>query len=148
MRLRSKSTWNKNEIVQFLSAETVPMRLSFVNNKGEPAICSLWFNYFEGALWSASHQTAYVVKQLKNNPNVAFEISTNDYPYKGVRGKATAELIKADGELVLTELIERYLANSNTQLADWLLSRAADEYAIKLSPTVINSWDFSHRMQN
>jgi hypothetical protein len=43
-------------------------------------------------------------------------------------------------------LIDRYLVDGNNTLADWLLSRAADEYVLKITPRTLNAWDFSNRM--
>lgn len=123
------------------------MRLACNSLDGTPTICSLWFFYSDGYLWAASHKNAHIIKLLQQNPQVGFEIATNDYPYKGVRGKATATLTKIDAADVLKRLIKRYLDNSNKALADWLISRSDDEYCIKLAPQQINAWDFSSRMQ-
>ena len=57
------------------------------------------------------------------------------------------ELVQSNAEHVLDKLIARFLGNSNKELAEWLMSRAADEYAIKLTPTYVNAWDFSNRME-
>ena len=86
------------------------------------------------------------MKQLKNNGKVSFEISTNEYPYKGVRGKALAELSKLDADNVLAGLIDKYLDERNSKLAAWLMSRSDSEYVLKITPSIINSWDFSSRM--
>ena len=73
MKISSKSQWDESEIRRFLNNATIPMRLSFMNKNGEPMICSLWFKFIDDSLWSASHQNAYVVNQLKNNSKVSFE---------------------------------------------------------------------------
>ena len=87
------------------------------------------------------------MNQLKNNSKVSFEISTNEYPYKGVRGKAEVELSKLNADNVLAQLIEKYLDEKNSKLASWLMSRADSEYVLKIRPSIINSWDFSGRME-
>ena len=147
MKLGSNSAWSEEQIVAFLESSKIPVRLSFINEKNHPQICSLWYQFVDGVLWAASHKNAYLIKQLKQNPNVAFEISSNDYPYKGVKGTATVELITANAGDVLENLISRYLGDSNSGLSEWLMSRVADEYAIKIVPKRVNSWDFSSRMQ-
>jgi nitroimidazol reductase NimA-like FMN-containing flavoprotein (pyridoxamine 5'-phosphate oxidase superfamily) len=147
MNINLKSQWNENQITNFLENANIPVRLSFLNKNNEPSICSLWFIYEDGFIWSASHKSSYLVNQLKTNKKIAFEISTNDYPYKGVRGKALAALSKPDAKNVLNKLISKYLDNSNVKLATWLQSRIEDEYAIKIAPSIINSWDFSGRMK-
>ncbi|QQD18373.1 hypothetical protein I6N98_00395 [Spongiibacter nanhainus] len=147
MRINKKSQWNESQIINFLGNTISPLRLSFLNKKKEPQICSLWYLYDEGVIWAASHKNSFLIQQLKHNERVAFEISSNDYPYWGVRGKADVELVQSNAEHILEKLIARYLGNSNAELATWLMSRADDEYAIKLTPTYVNAWDFSNRME-
>lgn len=147
MKVSSKSKWNEKEISRFLESANFPIRVSFINHNDEPSICSLWFKYENGHIWSASHANSFLVRQLKNNRVISFEVSTNEYPYKGVRGKATVELSKIDAKAVLNQLTEKYLDGSNTRLSEWLMSRIEDEYAIKMTPSFINSWDFSDRME-
>lgn len=147
MKINAKSDWDQQRIVEFLQQAEVPVRLSFADAKGQPRICSLWFTFEDGALWSASHQNAFLVKQLQSGDLIAFEVSTNDYPYKGVRGQARVELTRHNAAGVLQALIAKYLGDSNQQLAQWLLSRADEEYVIKMVPTGVNAWDFSHRME-
>lgn len=148
MKLSKKSKWCENEISTFLENVKIPIRLSFMNENNEPLICSLWFKYENGVMWSASHKNSFLISQLKVNRNISFEVSTNDYPYKGVRGKATVELSKLDAAPVLNDLLSKYLEGSNVGLSSWLMSRVEDEYAIKIFPSFINSWDFSDRMDN
>ena len=147
MEIHEKSDWEKDQIETFLLEAQVPVRLAFCDAYGHPRICSLWFKYENGMLWSASHRNAYLVRQLVNDNRVSFEVSTNDYPYKGVRGKAGVELSRERAGDVLGALIEKYLGDTNRELAEWLLSRADEEYAIKITPQSVNAWDFSGRMK-
>ena len=41
----------------------------------------------------------------------------------------------------------KYLDEKNSKLASWLMSRADSEYVLKIRPSIINSWDFSGRME-
>lgn len=146
MKINPKSQWNEKQIIDFLSESKIPLRLSFCDLHGHPRICSLWFKYNDGILWAASHQNAYLVRQLQQNDRVSFEVSTDDYPYRGVRGTAVAGLVSHDAGEVLQLLIDKYLGETNRTLAQWLLGRVEHEYAIRIVPTAVNSWDFSHRM--
>ena len=147
MQLNPKSPWDEPKIVQFLETSEFPIRLAFLDKANEPLICSLWYQYENGVLWCASHKKSFLVSRLKNNKKIGFEVSTNDYPYKGVRGKAEVELSMLNTESTLSTLIAKYLGSGNAQLSSWLLSRADDEYVIKITPKTVNSWDFSHRMK-
>jgi nitroimidazol reductase NimA-like FMN-containing flavoprotein (pyridoxamine 5'-phosphate oxidase superfamily) len=146
MKISTKSPWAQKEIEQFLAEAKTPMRLAFNDRDGFPAVCSLWFYFDEGSFWAASHKTAHMVKMLKQNSKVSVEVATNEYPYKGVRAKANVELSVDGADKVLQRLISRYLVDGNNKLADWLLSRVADEYVLKITPRIVNAWDFSNRM--
>lgn len=147
MKLHAKSQWNQIQIEDFLASVNIPMRLAFLDKHNEPMVCSLWFMFDGKTLWSASHKNAYVIRCLKQIKKVSFEVSTNDYPYKGVRGKAEVKLSTDNASYVLNQLIEKYLADGNEALASWLMSRADNEYILKITPLTMNAWDFSDRMQ-
>lgn len=147
MKLNKKSQWNQNQIVTFLEQSEIPIRLSFLNAANEPHICSLWYIYDNNAIWCAAHKNSFLIDQLKLNANISFEVSSNEYPYKGVRGKAVVELTMENADKTLSELIAKYLGNNNAKLSTWLMSRADDEYVIKVVPRLVNSWDFSNRME-
>ena len=65
----------------------------------------------------------------------------------GVRGKGCAKLVSEKGPEVLEKLIDRYLDDSNKDLANWLLTRKETEIAISIDPIWIYSWDYSGRMK-
>lgn len=85
---------------------------------------------------------------ISANPQVAFDVSTNDLPYRGVRGRGRATCRTAADNSQLEELLTRYLGNTEGQLAEWLLSRTGNESVITIEPTWLTSWDFSKRMQD
>lgn len=146
MNLNPNSAWTEAKVEQYLQQATIPMRISCNDSDGYPVVCSLWFMYENDMLWSASHKNSYLIKVLQNNQRIGFEVGSNDYPYHGVRGKADVSLLDGDPNNVLGQVIDKYLQGSNENLANWLLSRKEDEYAIQISPVSINSWDFSQRM--
>lgn len=146
MKIHSSSAWSREQIFAYLDQANTPLRISCNDNDGYPIICSLWYVHDNGSLWSASHKNSYLIKALKNNPKVGFEVATNEFPYHGVRGKATVTLLEDEQEGALEKVIDKYLQGSNKNLSNWLLSRKKDEYAIKISPVTLNSWDFSARM--
>lgn len=146
MKIHPKSAWSEEEIGSYLDQTTTPIRVSCIDDDGYPVICSLWFVHQDGVLWSASHRNSYIIKALQKRSGIGFEVATNEYPYHGVRGKADVALFEDSSVNILEEVISKYLQGSNTELADWLLSRKQDEYAIRIRPISVNSWDFSKRM--
>jgi hypothetical protein len=123
----------------------IPLRISVQTAKG-PLIAPLWFEWDGLRFWCASHKDAAIVRALERQPLCAFDLSTNDMPYRGLRGRGHAHCRPERGAAVLERLIDRYLASRQSPLAVWLLSRSTDEIAIEITPTWQTSWDYSARM--
>ena len=136
----------------YLTTVDVPMRLS-VAAGNEPIIVPLWFAYEDGELWCACHRNSYLVKRLKSliadaarGWPCAFDISTNEIPYRGLAGTGHVTLHAELGSDKLRALTQRYLGQTATPFAQWLLSRAEDEEALCIHPETTRYWDFSDRM--
>ena len=123
-----------------------PLRLAFTDGDGFPRIVSLWFQYVDGAYFCATHESAWVIEQLRARPNVGFEISSNSAPYYGVRGTATAEIYPMADDPLLENLLKRYLGTTSSDFARRLLSRSDSELIIRIQPLKQTSWDYRTRM--
>ncbi len=147
MKISSTSAWDQIGIANFLEAATIPIRIA-VQDGDFPLICSVWFRYdrAQQRLFCVSHKASYLVKLLEQVGRCAFEIAPNEPPYRGVRGKAEVSLHANAAESLLRELIERYLDDTDSSLAKWLLGRVEDELVIELNPQWITAWDYSDRM--
>lgn len=140
-------SWNRETTESFLRSETIPIRLSCRRPGDELWMLSLWYRYRDGALWCATSANADVVDYLSRDDRVAFEISTNEPPYKGVRGNGTASVDTDVDKALLKDLLERYLDGTDSPLAKRLLSPDREEVRIRIEPSRIYTWDFSDRMQ-
>jgi nitroimidazol reductase NimA-like FMN-containing flavoprotein (pyridoxamine 5'-phosphate oxidase superfamily) len=138
--------WDRDRTEQFLDERTIPVRLATHTPDGGLWMLSLWYRYRDGHLECATGENATVVRYLRENPGVAFEISTNDVPYRGVRGAGTAAVAPDEDKTVLRDLIERYLGDTDSKLARSLLSPDRDEVRIRVDIDRAYTWDFSDRM--
>lgn len=146
MKIHNNSAWSKEAIFKYLDQANTPLRIA-CNEKDEyPIICSLWFIHEDGILWSATHKNSHIINVLRSNSKIGLEVATNEFPYHGVRGKANVELVDGSSGEILNKVIDKYLQGGNKELSNWLMSRKKDEYALKIEPTILNSWDFSARM--
>lgn len=143
---RLTGAWDAAETEAFLDSATVPLRLSCRTRGDALWMLSLWFLHREDAFWCATHADADVVDYLADDDRVAFEISTNEPPYRGVRGNGTATVAADPEKALLRELLERYLGGTDSDLAERLLSPERDEVKIKIDPDRLYTWDFTERM--
>ena len=138
--------WDRAEVAAFLTDATVPVRLSCRTPAGGLWMLSLWYRYRDGCIECATGANATVVEYLRENSEVAFEISTNDVPYRGVRGAGVADIAPDEDKAVLGDLIERYLGDTDSKLARRLLSPDREEVRIEVDIHRAYTWDFSDRM--
>lgn len=144
--IASNSAWSAEQVEKYLQSTDIPLRLACNGKEGYPVLCSMWFQLTDNSLWCASHESSRIIAALQQNPKCAFEIASNDMPYRGVRGQADVELHRNGAADVLERLMARYLDEANASLASWLRSRADGEYAIEIQPRWVSAWDYRHRM--
>jgi len=151
--------WDHDETVAFLDGHAVPLRLACRTPVDRLWMLSLWFRYVPaddagtdrtdgpgGEFHCATAADADVVDFLRADPDVAFEVSTNHPPYRGVRGRGTATVESEGATDTLRTLLERYLGGTDSDLARWLLSPEREEVRIRVAPDRLHSWDYTDRM--
>ena len=138
--------WSKAEAESYLTETTVPIRLACRTPSGGLWMLSLWYRYRDGAFHCATGADADIVRYLESDSGVAFEVSNDEPPYKGVRGAGTAAIEPDDDSALLEELLVRYLGGTDSRLANRLLDPDREEVRIRIEPTKLYAWDFTDRM--
>jgi hypothetical protein len=146
--IRRSGPWNASQVQDFLDASVIPMRLAANAGSGFPVVLSLWFLRDGDELLAAVHRDAKIAKRLHDDERCAFEIASDNPPYRGVRGQARAELSSEGSHALLEQLLHRYFGSTDSKLGRFLLSRADEELVIRLSPRSIASWDYTDRMED
>lgn len=95
---------------------------------------ALWYRYRDGSFECATWANADIVHFLWNDSEIAFEISPNEPPYRGVRGNGTTSMSPDRDKAVLRDLMERYLGGTESSLAKWLLADEREEIRIRIQP--------------
>lgn len=141
-----KGAWSESEAESYLTDATVPIRLACRTPSDGLWMLSLWYRYDDRAFHCATGANADIVEYLRADPGVAFEISDNEPPYRGVRGSGTATIEPDDDKALLEELLTRYLGGTDNKLATGLLAADRREVRIRIEPTKLYTWDFTERM--
>jgi hypothetical protein len=142
--------WDRAEVAAFLADAYVPIRVACRTPAGGLWMLSLWYDFDAdaGVFQCATSADADVVRYLRADDGVAFEVSTNDPPYRGVRGCGSATIAPDGDKETLRTLLERYLGGTDSSLARRLLDPARDEVTISIDPERCYSWDFTDRMRD
>lgn len=139
--------WDEDAATAFLQGSTVPIRVATHRPDGSLWLVALWYRYREGGFDCATWANAHVVRYLRDDSQVGFDVSTNDPPYRGVRGNGTASLSPDADKAVLRTLVERYLGDAETPLVRWLLDDAREEVHVRIHPDAMHTWDYTRRMR-
>ena len=140
--------WSKAEATAYLDGQTVPIRLACRTPSGGLWMLSLWYQYQDGTLACATSADADVVSFLEADDGVAFEVSDNQPPYRGVRGAGTVTISPDKEKTLLRSLLDRYVGGTDNDLGDQLLSADRKEVRLEIEPDRLYSWDFSDRMSD
>lgn len=138
--------WSEQQVFTFLQTISVPIRLATHRPDGSLWVVALWYEYREGDFYCATGSNAQLVRYLEHDADVGFDVSTNDPPYRGVRGNGTTSVQRDEDKTVLRGLIERYLGDTDSPLARQLLSDDREELRIRVRPQEMYSWDYADRM--
>jgi hypothetical protein len=175
--VRYSGAWGPERVDAFLADAVVPVRLACRTPAGPLWMLSLWYRWEPGrgsasdveaddveaddgpesgrdgdrdgpALRCATSREADVVRYLEADDGVAFEVSTNEPPYRGVRGNGTATVVPDEEKALLRSLLDRYLGGTDSALARRLLDPEREEVEIRIAPRRVHSWDYAGRMRD
>lgn len=137
--------WDRATMESFLAGQVIPVRLATSGRSG-PIVQSMWFDYVDGQIWCSTQADSVIVRRLRHDQRVGYEVAPDDPPYHGVRGRAIADVVHLGASEVLDRLIAKYLDDPDSRLARWLRSRSPTEVSLALTPLTMRSWDYSSRM--
>lgn len=144
--MQRKGPWSAEQMASHLAASIIPLRLAVATPSGMPLVLSLWFLPDGDQLCCATNRNAYVASLLRRDPRCAFEVASDQPPYRGVRGQGRATLDDAQGLTMLGRLLDRYGVGRTSNLGRTLLDPSRQETAIRITPQAMTSWDFTARM--
>jgi general stress protein 26 len=115
---------NEQEIINFLQSK-LNLQLATIDENGDPNIQPVWFDYEKDSekLHVMTSKMSNKVRNISSKPNVYFSIDDENFPYKGVKGKATARIIEDHQKVVsMAEKINiKYLGTLEHPLAKMLM---------------------------
>ena len=138
---------SKEEVDKFLEGK-LNLQLGTIDDKGDPVIQPVWFNYDKksGKIFIVTPKMSKKVQNLRHKSNIYFSIDDENFPYKGIKGKGTANIVE-DPEKSVSEakLINvKYLGTLDHPLAQMILESAhkGNHVLIEINPKFFSTWDF------
>ena len=146
------NTVTETEVNNFLEGR-LNMQIATIDEEGYPMIQPTWFLYDnkESKIYTATQKIAKKVQNIRRNPDkIYFSIDDENYPYKGVKGRAVATISEdIQKNLPIVEKINiKYLGTLEHPLAKMILenTRNGSEVVIEITPKFFSAWDFGKTM--
>lgn len=139
---------NEQEVINFLQSK-LNLQLATIDENGDPNIQPVWFDYEKDSekLHIMTSKMSNKVRNIRSKSNVYFSIDDENFPYKGVKGKAIARIIEDHQKVVsMAEKINiKYLGTLEHPLAKILMEFAKNgtEILLEISPKFFSTWDFA-----
>ncbi len=136
------------EVNNFLQSK-LNIQTATIDEEGYPVIYPTWFLYDNDSakIYIGTPKMTRKVQNIQRNPDkIYFSIDDENYPYKGVKGRAVARVSEdIQKNLSIMEKINlKYLGTLEHPLAKRLMenTRNGTQAVIEISPKFFSAWDF------
>ncbi|MGN6629530.1 MAG: pyridoxamine 5'-phosphate oxidase family protein [Candidatus Nitrosocosmicus sp.] len=140
------------EVNKFLESK-LNLQLATIDEEGFPNIQPIWFLYDKeiGKMYVSTQKMTKKAQNIYRNPDkIYFCIDDENFPYKGVKGKAVAKIYEdIDLNIPIVEKINvKYLGNIEHPLAKMIMenTRKGTQIVIEIIPKFFSAWDFEKTM--
>ena len=148
------NTVTEAEVKTFLENNNkLNLQLATIDDEGYPNIQPVWFYFDKDSekIYVGTQKTTKKIQNIQRNPDkIYFSIDDENFPYKGVKGRAVASL--SDDISKNMKIVERinlkYLGTLEHPLAKMLMENTQNgtEIVVELTPTYFSAWDFGKAM--
>ena len=137
--------------VKNILASKLNMQIATIDEEGYPMIQPIWFLYDDnkesGRIYTATQKMTKKFHNIRRNPDkIYFSIDDDNYPYKGVKGRAVAKISEdIQKNLPIVEKINiKYLSTIEHPLANMIMENTKNgiQVVIELTPKFFSAWDF------
>jgi general stress protein 26 len=142
----------KAEVNELLESK-LNIQIATIDQEGYPTIQPLWFLYDKdsGKIYTATQKMTKKVQNIRRNPDkIYFSVDDENYPYKGVKGKAVARISEdIQGNIsVVRKINTKYLGTLEHPLAKMIIENTTKgiEVVIEIIPKFFSAWDFGKAM--
>lgn len=132
---------------RFLTQSRSTLLLGTTNPDGSPMIHPVWY-YFDSAKTKLYFYTEPALKKatnIKKRSQVYFDVDSDKWPYKGVKGKGRAKKITAKDEALsfVRKILAKYVKKGQPMIKSVIGKVRTGGYVVfEITPTYFTSWDY------
>jgi nitroimidazol reductase NimA-like FMN-containing flavoprotein (pyridoxamine 5'-phosphate oxidase superfamily) len=138
----------ETEVINFLQSK-LNIQIATIDEEGYPIIHPIWFLYDNdsGKIYITTSKMARKAQNIQRNlDKIYFSIDDENYPYKGVKGRAVARISEdMQKNLPIVEKINlKYLGTLEHPIAKRIIENTSsgNQAVIEITPKFFSAWDF------
>jgi PPOX class probable F420-dependent enzyme len=137
----------KEEVDMFLEKKFM-LQISTLDEKNEPNIQPVWFYYdkHREKLLITTSKMAKKTRNLRRNPVLYFSVDDENFPYKGVKGKGSVNIVEDPNRTVPEgdRISMKYLDTLDHPIARMITehSKKGENVLIEINPKFFSTWDY------
>ena len=130
----------KSELIALLS-EPRMAHLATSSSKGKPRVSPIWYIYDQGCFYFTTRLGRVKGVHIKQNPNIALSVATDERPYRAICAFGKAQLVQKDRDKWLERISIRY---GEEEGRSWLseVVKQDGRVVFKLQPDRVLSWHY------
>jgi nitroimidazol reductase NimA-like FMN-containing flavoprotein (pyridoxamine 5'-phosphate oxidase superfamily) len=138
---------SEGEARNFLMQSKSTLILGTTNPDGTPMIHPVWY-YFDSAKTRLYFYTEPALKKATNirkSGQIYFDVDSDKWPYKGVKGKGSARIITAKGKALSHggKILSKYVKKGQPMIKSVLEKIKSGGYVVfEITPAYFTSWDY------
>jgi nitroimidazol reductase NimA-like FMN-containing flavoprotein (pyridoxamine 5'-phosphate oxidase superfamily) len=138
---------SESQARMFLTQSKSTLLLGTTNADGTPMIHPVWY-YFDSAktkLYFYSEPAMKKATNVKKRNQIYFDVDSDKWPYKGVKGKGKARVITAKGEALShgANILAKYVKKGQPLIKSALENIKSGGYVVfEITPAYFTSWDY------
>jgi nitroimidazol reductase NimA-like FMN-containing flavoprotein (pyridoxamine 5'-phosphate oxidase superfamily) len=139
---------SEREARRFLSQSRSTLILGTTNADGTPIIHPVWY-YFDSArtkLYIYTEPKLRKARNIRERNKVYFDVDSDRWPYKGVKGKGLARFVteKREARALAAKILARYVRKGHPWIKGVLDKINTGGYVvIEITPAYFTTWDYA-----
>jgi len=139
---------SEHETRKFLARSRSNLVLATMNADGTPTIHPVWyyFDTFKTRLYFYTEPALRKATNIKERSQVYFDVDDDRWPYKGVKGRGSARILRTKRETLSwgAKILARYTKKGSPLFVAALDKMKSGGYVVfEITPAFLTSWDFA-----
>jgi nitroimidazol reductase NimA-like FMN-containing flavoprotein (pyridoxamine 5'-phosphate oxidase superfamily) len=137
---------NNSEIQDFLRNSETLLRLGTVDEAGAPMIHPVWYEYDDGSMYILTDRSSLKARNISTGGKVYFTVDTDTPPYKGVKGKASARVVKDSAKVqkIVERMLTKYTGGTDNEVGRSMIDgvKSGSQILFEIIPAYYSVWDY------